>query len=117
MNRALRVGDQIEFRATLAADDFCRSSAYPELLTCMGGSQTWDESADGRMMKVVARRTHEERPVLEVELSWTKRRMLVWAALMRLDNRARRNQFAAKVETLKARRCAERRRSKCKHRA
>jgi hypothetical protein len=110
VNRALRVGDHVEFRSTEAADDFCLSEAYPELRTCMGGTQKWDETAPDNLMTVVGRRSHEERPVLEVALSWVARNMLVWAAHMRLDNRAKRNRLAQKIEAMKAQRARERQR-------
>jgi hypothetical protein len=110
MNRALRIGDHVEFRDTAAADEFCRSSAYPELLRCMGGSQLWDEAAPSHVMQVVARRKHEGLPVLEVALSWTQKNVLVWAAHMRLDNRARRTRFTDKIAAMKVRRMNERRR-------
>lgn len=109
MNRALRPGDRVEFRSSEAADNFCHSQTYPELDECTGGAQTWDEGPQERVMTVVARRTHEDRPVLEVELSWTKRRAFVWAGHLRLDNRARRNRVSQKIEAMKERRRSQRR--------
>lgn len=129
MNRALRIGDRVEFRDLHEADLLCRSAAYPELLGCEAG-QPWDEASDKRMTVAarhdavqaassqlsidgpaqVHRSRRLARPMVEVELSWAGKRALVFAGLMRLDTRARRNRAAAKVEAMKARRCAERRR-------
>ena len=103
MNRVLRTGDRVEFRATEAADEFCRHPYLPELRGCDGGSQTWDAATD-RWMTVVSRMRCNGRPAFAVKLSWTKGQVLVYASLLRLDNRARRNRIAAKVEAAKVRR-------------
>ena len=88
-----------------------------------GGTHKWDtsqvtmavvgrhdfvqpEAAQVAMFDVapkVYRRYKLARPQLEVELS-SGSSILVWAADMRLDGRARRNRVMAKVENMKRRR-------------
>ena len=116
MNRALRIGDRVEFRDSPEAAAFCASHAYPELAGMIGGSYRWDAS---RLLLTVAARRNDPntgRPLLEVEMrvrrSRHRRRALAWAADMRLDGRARRNRVTEKIEAMKERRRAARRKRK-----
>lgn len=110
MNRKLMVGDRVEFRPTEAAEDLCQYPPYRELRGCRANSQTWCESGADHVMTVVTRRMTLGRPLLEVSLSWASQNIFVWASLMRLDSRARRNRFAAKIEAMKEQRRRDRRR-------